>query len=78
MWGSLAAAASLPVLTLPLLFPLFALVSTCRVLAVNQPAALSPLPPYNQPSPVLDSYWRGAELQTGAHVKERKGAREGV
>lgn len=38
-----AAAASLPFLTLPPLFPLSALLSTCRALAVNQPAALCPL-----------------------------------
>lgn len=38
-----AAAASLSFLTLPLLFPLSALLSTCRALAVNQPAALGPL-----------------------------------
>lgn len=38
-----AAAASPPFLTLPPLFPLSALLSTCRALAVNQPAALCPL-----------------------------------
>lgn len=37
-----------------------------------------PSPFYNLRSLVLDSYWRRAELQTGAHVKEREGEGGGV
>lgn len=45
-------------------------------LSISQQRSV-PSPFYNLRSLVLDSYWSGAELQTGAHVKEREGEREG-